>query len=114
MWSALRLFLRAQSLFCGKELVLCGLDALAFYVMRDTDPGCCYPRKADGSVDKFNDLPQAAKGNVNLSEVPYDSKPGESPRLNEEEIDQIVAFLRTLTDKPFEDHTQDPNARLVR
>src|SRR5579871_3450384 len=34
-------------------------DALRFYVQRDTDPAQFYPRAADGSVQKFDDLPAA-------------------------------------------------------
>jgi cytochrome c peroxidase len=36
---------------------------------------------------------------VNTTEVPYDRKAGEAPRLDDDEIDAIVAFLRTLTDR---------------
>ena len=37
-------------------------------------------------------------GNVNTEEVPYDRLLGESPRLTEEELDDLEAFLNTLTD----------------
>ena len=45
---------------------------------------------------------KAFHDNVNVKEVPYDRKPGETPRLDEEEIDAIVAFLQTLTDRPLD------------
>ena len=32
-------------------------DALTFYVQRDTNPEKWYPLDADGSVNKFDDLP---------------------------------------------------------
>jgi len=74
-------------------------DAVAFYATRDTDPKHWYPTLSNGKVDKFNDLPAAYKGGVNVEEVPYDRKPGQTPRLNDNEIDALVAFLKTLTDK---------------
>ena len=73
-------------------------DALRFYVRRDTDPALFYPADSHGGVQKFDDLPYALGGNVNSVEVPYDRKPGEPPRLTEAELDDLEAFLTTLTD----------------
>lgn len=73
-------------------------DALRFYVQRDTHPEKWYPRRADGSIAVFNDLPPALHGNVNTAEVPYDRKPGDEPALTEAEIQDVIAFLKTLTD----------------
>jgi cytochrome c peroxidase len=73
-------------------------DAVTFYVQRDTNPEKFYPHKADGSIDKFNDLPAAYKANVNATEVPYNRLLGDAPALNDAEIDDLVAFLATLTD----------------
>ena len=73
-------------------------DALAFYVQRDTNPEKFYPRRSDGTVDKFDDLPQAYKANVNTSEAPYDRQAGDAPALSDAEIDDVIAFLQTLTD----------------
>lgn len=73
-------------------------DALTFYVQRDTNPEKWYPLKGDGSVDKFNDLPDAYKANVNTTEAPYNRQPGDAPALTEAEIDDVIAFLNTLTD----------------
>jgi cytochrome c peroxidase len=73
-------------------------EALSFYVQRDTNPEKWYPRNADGSVRKFDDLPAAYAGNVNTTEVPYNRKPGDAPALTDAEIDDVVAFLRTLSD----------------
>jgi len=67
-------------------------DALRFYVRRDTHPHEFYPR------DKFDDLPPALRGNVNVDEAPYDRRPGQAPRLSESEIADVIAFLQTLTD----------------
>ncbi len=73
-------------------------EAVRFYARRDTNPEEFYPRDANGVVQKFDDLPPALRGNVNTLEVPYDRKPGQTPRLDESEIAAIVAFLHTLTD----------------
>jgi len=73
-------------------------DAIRFYVRRDTNPDEFYPRDAQGIVDKFDDLPPEMHRNVNTAEVPYDRQPGQAPRLNDAEIDDVVAFLGTLTD----------------
>ncbi len=72
-------------------------DAVAFYASRDTDPAKWYPRNADGTVRKYDDLPPEYAGNVNR-EPPFDRAPGAAPALDDREIDDIVAFLRTLTD----------------
>lgn len=71
-------------------------DVVAFYATRDTDPDRWYPVGA-----KFNDLPPAFQANVNTSEIPYDRHLGEAPRLNAQEIADVIAFLRTLTDDQF-------------
>jgi cytochrome c peroxidase len=73
-------------------------DALTFYVQRDTNPEKWYPAKADGSIDKFNDLPEIYKANVNTTEAPYNRTAGAAPALSDAEVDDVVAFLRTLSD----------------
>jgi len=73
-------------------------EVVAFYVRRDTHPEEFYPRNPDGTVNKFDDLPPQYRANVNTAEVPYDRKPGQAPRLTDEEIDLVVAFMHTLTD----------------
>jgi len=84
-------------------------DALHFYVRRDTNPDEFYPLDANGVVMKFDDLPAELHKNVNTQEVPYDRHPGQAPRLDEAEIDDLIAFLGTLTDgyDPASD-TADP------
>lgn len=72
-------------------------DAVAFYATRDTDPAHWYPRNADGSVRKFDDLPAAYHENLN-DEPPFDRHLGDPPAISEQEIDDITAFLQTLTD----------------
>jgi cytochrome c peroxidase len=73
-------------------------DVVKFYVSRDTDPAAWYPRDASGKLEMLDDLPAALHGNVNTEEAPYDRKQGEQPRLSDSEIDDLVAFLNTLTD----------------
>ncbi|MBI3286038.1 MAG: c-type cytochrome [Burkholderiales bacterium] len=73
-------------------------EALGFYVRRDTNPEEWYPLAADGSVLKFNDMPAAYAGNVNTSEVPYNRQRGMAAALSPQEIEDVIAFLGTLTD----------------
>ncbi len=73
-------------------------DVVTFYAQRDTHPERFYPLKSDGSVDSFDDLPDAYKANVSRQEPPYNRQPGDAPALSDLEIDDIVAFLMTLTD----------------
>lgn len=68
-------------------------EAVAFYATRDTNPERWYP---DG--EKFNDLPQAMRENVDLKQRPYHRKLGKRPALKDAEVDDIVAFLHTLSD----------------
>ena len=72
-------------------------DALTFYVQRDTNPEKFYPA-IGGVPNKFDDLPPQFHGNVNTSEAPYNRKAGEAPALTDAEIDDVIAFLNTLTD----------------
>ena len=68
-------------------------DAVAFYATRDTSPEKWYPKGPDGVVRKFDDLPATYTGNVN-TEMPF----GEKRVLFDADVDDLVAFLRTLTD----------------
>jgi cytochrome c peroxidase len=72
-------------------------EAVAFYAERDTQPQKWYPRGAEDAVAKFNDLPAKYVTNVN-TEPPFGGKPGDRPVLSPAEIDDVVAFLGTLTD----------------
>ncbi len=68
-----------------------------FYVQRDTNPERWYARNADGTVRKFDDLPAEYHANIN-TEPPFDRQLGDKPALSDAEIDDVVAFLQTLTD----------------
>ncbi len=79
-------------------------EAVSFYATRDIDPGRWYP-----SVnDKFNDLPVAYRGNV-LRTVPFGQQRGDSPLLSLQDVDDLVSFLKTLTD----DRTAAPGSPTV-
>lgn len=63
------------------------------YVTRDTDP-----KKGYTDSKKFNDLPSIFHGNVDVETPPYQRRLGQRAQLTEAEIDDVVAFLQTLTD----------------
>jgi cytochrome c peroxidase len=71
--------------------------AVAFYAERDTKPEKWYPRGPGGAVRKFDDLPPRYRRNVE-TDPPFGGRPGAPPVLAATEIDDIVAFLQTLTD----------------
>ncbi len=72
-------------------------QAVAFYATRDTNPERWYPIGRDGKVRKFDDLPEQYQRNINY-EPPFNRRPGQPPALSEQDVRDIVAFLRTLTD----------------
>ena len=47
---------------------------------------------------KFDDIPAALRGNVDVVDEPLTRHPGQAPAWNARDIDDIVAFLNTLTD----------------
>lgn len=72
-------------------------DAVAFYVLRDTQPERVYSKTQAGQVIRYDDLPEAYHANINM-EAPFGPKANNKPVLSDREIDAIVAFLNTLTD----------------
>ncbi|WP_231850376.1 cytochrome-c peroxidase [Komagataeibacter medellinensis] len=72
-------------------------QAVAFYVLRDIRPQMWYPKAPDGTVRKYDDLPARYHANINM-DPPFGPQPGNRPVLSDDEIDAIVAFLKTLTD----------------
>lgn len=71
-------------------------EAVRFYATRDIDPGRWYP-VVDGRPDLFDDLPVALRGNV-VQTAPFGLAPGAAPRLSAQDVADLSAFLRTLTD----------------
>ncbi len=72
-------------------------EALTFYMQRDTQPGKGYPLRADGTVDMFNDLPPAGRGNGNRGEAPYNRQRADAPALSDAEINELIAFRANLS-----------------
>ncbi|MBI3349776.1 MAG: c-type cytochrome [Burkholderiales bacterium] len=72
-------------------------DVVEFYATRDTNPRKWYPMGADHQVQKYNDLPRQYWTNVN-ADIPFKPLPDGRARLNPREINDIVAFLGTLSD----------------
>jgi len=79
---------------------------IEFYVQRDSAPERWYPRDSDGTVRKFDDLPRVYRDNVNV-DPPFAPLPGGEPRLSASEIDDVIAFLNTLTDGYRADAARD-------
>ncbi len=70
--------------------------AVAFYATRSTDPKHWYHGQP-----YFDDVPKAYRGNININSVPLNRKVGLTPALSDRDIDDIVVFLRTLTDTRY-------------
>ncbi|HMD29783.1 MAG TPA: cytochrome c peroxidase [Steroidobacteraceae bacterium] len=66
-------------------------EVLRFYAGRDTQPQKWYPR------GKFDDLPPEYRSNMDM-QAPFGGHPGDAPALNDNDIRDIVALLRTLSD----------------
>ncbi|MFK3740666.1 cytochrome-c peroxidase [Massilia sp. TN1-12] len=76
-------------------------DAVAFYATRSVTPERWYKGKGKEG-EMFDDVPRRHRGNVNAATLPYNRVKGMRPALDDAEIDAIVAFLRTLTDAPWQ------------
>ncbi|RZT42468.1 cytochrome-c peroxidase [Cupriavidus agavae] len=73
-------------------------DVVRFYNTRDTAPGNWYPRDARGRVNKFDDLPAQYRANLD-GQMPLDQRrAGSKPPMTDAEMQDLVTFLKTLTD----------------
>lgn len=72
-------------------------DAVRFYNTRDTSPELWYPT-LNGVVQKFNDLPRRFQANIDRQAPLIGQAAGSAPVLSEQDIDDLVVFLNTLTD----------------
>ena len=72
-------------------------QVIEFYNERDLHPEKYYSRNADGTVHKFDDMPPGYPNNVDR-DPPLDRDPGANPALSDAQIDDLIAFLQTLTD----------------
>ena len=73
-------------------------EVMEFYVQRDTNPEKWYPRNPDGTVHVYDDLPPDCSTQVIERDPPFDRKMGDKPALTDAEIDDVIAFMKTLTD----------------
>jgi cytochrome c peroxidase len=73
-------------------------DVVRFYVERNANPEKWYPRQADGTVNKFDDVPKRYWANIDFVDPPFDRKFGDPPVLDDADIADLIAFLNTLTD----------------
>lgn len=71
-------------------------DVVAFYATRNSDP-----RRWYGPAGVPDDLPLAYRGNIVQDRVPFNRPASAGPALTPREIDDVVAFLRTLSDAPL-------------
>lgn len=85
-------------------------EVLLFYVERDTNPGKWYPAGPDGGAEKFNDLPAQYRDNVDTTDAPLNREIGERPIWNAQDIDDVIAFLKTLTDRDVEEQETVPRS----
>ncbi len=69
-------------------------DVVSFYASRNSDPKRWY-----GSAGVPNDLPAAYLANIVSDRAPFDRAASAGPALTEREIDDVLAFLKTLSDQ---------------
>jgi cytochrome c peroxidase len=72
-------------------------EVVDFYITRDTNPSAWYPADLTG-VLIYNDLPTLMRGNVNVTEGPY-NRSGQTAALDANERSDLIAFLKTLSDR---------------
>jgi cytochrome c peroxidase len=78
-------------------------EAVGFYAQRDTHPEKSYPRDRSGVLRKFNNLPDKYHRNVETG-TPFGGAEGSTPPLDDAAIDDVIAFLKTLTDGYRQEH----------
>ena len=69
-------------------------QVLDFYDFRDTDPGAIYPRGADGTVAKYDDIPPTYHANVDVDRPAVRPQAGRNPGDDPADEADIIAFLR--------------------
>jgi len=73
-------------------------EVIEFYVTRDLAPRRWYrPGKAGSAA--YDDLPPLYRANVDRTDPPFDRSSGEPPALDAAQIEDLVAFLQTLSDR---------------
>lgn len=86
-------------------------EALLFYVERDTNAEKWYPAGPSGKAEKFDDLPPRDRANVDTIDPPLDRHPGQPPAWTEQNIDDVIAFLKTLDDEDVVEKEDATGAR---
>ena len=71
-------------------------DVVSFYATRNSNPQRWY-----GPAGVPNDLPNAYLRNIVNDRVPFNRPASAGPALSEREIDDVVAFMKTLSDTQF-------------
>ncbi|HEX3942911.1 MAG TPA: cytochrome c peroxidase [Rhizomicrobium sp.] len=89
-------------------------EVMDWYVNRDLHPERFYSKDASGNVVKYDDVPAQYRKNVDTADAPFNRHPGDQPALNKQEIQDIIAFLRTLTDGYSTSSTVPDPARVMR
>ena len=109
-----------RSVFFHNGVITSLEQAIRFYNTRDTHPEIWYPTKGGvprsapsagfpsygliatqydgGKVQKFNDLPERYRENID-PQMPLDGRaPASAPAMSEQDIADLICFLNTLTD----------------
>jgi cytochrome c peroxidase len=73
-------------------------EVMDFYNFRDTNPEKVYPVGADGTVQKYNDLPAQYHANVDVADPPFNRHLGEMPAMTARDEADIITFMQTLND----------------
>lgn len=68
-------------------------DVVSFYATRNSNPTRWY-----GASGVPNDLPAPFLANLEVTKAPFNRAASEGPALTDTEVDDVVAFLRTLSD----------------
>ncbi len=58
-------------------------QVLDFYNFRDTNPEKVFPRAADGTVQKYDDMPRKYHANVDVTDPPFNRHPGDKPAMTD-------------------------------
>jgi cytochrome c peroxidase len=68
-------------------------DVVSFYATRNSNPTRWY-----GASGVPNDLPGPFLANLEVTKAPFNRAASEGPALTDSEVDDVLAFLRTLSD----------------
>jgi cytochrome c peroxidase len=73
-------------------------QVMDFYNFRDLEPEKVYSRDASGKAIKYDDLPVKYQANIDTSDGPFNRKPGDPLSMSDQDINDIIAFIKTLND----------------